>query len=84
MQLRNSDSIAEVVRSSRLESNRSQADLAREAQVSLRWLQKVEAGEISPTLAKLLPLLEALGRELHIEFAQRDPLLDEVFEGLTK
>lgn len=45
----------------RLQQNRTAADVAREAGIGLRTLERAEAGE-RPTLATVLQILRALGR----------------------
>lgn len=82
MLIKTEQGYAQMVRAERVASNLTQREVAAETGMSLRWLQGVESGEISPTLSAAIKLASALGLELHLEKQRHYPEIDAVFEEL--
>ena len=64
MKLRTARDIGAFVRSARQDQGISQADLAKRAEVSRRWLVTLEQGKAGAELALVLRVFEALGVRL--------------------
>lgn len=60
----------ELLRSARRRHNLSQAALARRCRTSQTYISRVERGEVSPTVAGLDRLLQALGERLELSARQ--------------
>lgn len=67
MTIRTISDVANAVRGRRLASGLSQADVARRAGVSRKWLYEFESGQPGAELRKVLALLDVLVLDLHID-----------------
>lgn len=82
MFIKNSQTFAQLMRSERVAKNLTQKEVAAGVGMSLRWLQGVESGDISPTITAAIKLASVLGLELYLETSKHHPELDAVFEAL--
>lgn len=76
--IRTVSDVAHVVRGRRTELGISQAELARTAGVSRKWVYEFEAGQPAAELRKILAVADALGLSLTIGPAV--PESDEAFD----
>jgi HTH-type transcriptional regulator / antitoxin HipB len=76
--IRTVSDVAHVVRGRRMELGLSQAELARQASVSRKWVYEFEAGQPAAELRKILAVADALGLALAIGPAA--PESDDVFD----
>lgn len=84
MLINNPATFANLVRTSRIENGITQVELATRSGMSQRWVQRLEAGEITPSLTAMISVLGVIGYELRTD--RPDPeedLLQQVFEGVS-
>lgn len=80
MRIRTAHDLASVARGRRLDRGWSQAEVARRARVSRKWVSDFENGKTSVDLAAVLRLLDALGIELESVESAADSGLDELLD----
>lgn len=70
MKIRSIRDIAAAVRGRRLDLGLNQADLARQARVSRKWLVEFEAGKPTAELGLVLRVLDALNLQLDMSISR--------------
>lgn len=71
MRVRSTRDVAAMIRGLRAERGLSQAELARRAGVSRKWIYEFEAGKPTAELGLVIRVLERLGHELELSPGRR-------------
>jgi transcriptional regulator with XRE-family HTH domain len=82
IQLQSTATFSAFVRSTRLQANMTQDELAQGVRKSRRWVHDLESGKVSPSLGAALDVAAVLGFSVTLERSERSDVLDEIFEGL--